>query len=331
MEYRRLGATDLKVSVLTLGVWQLGDSEYWGPVEAKEAEATVRAAIDSGVNLFDTAEWYGAGRSEEVLGQALGGRRKDVLLASKVSPQNCSSEGVRKACEASLARLRTDVIDVYQVHWPNPEIPFEETYSALERLQKEGKIRAIGVSNFGPEDLTAWLSVGACASNQIGYNLLFRAAEWALLPACVEQGVGVLVYMPLMQGILSGRWKGIDEIPAKRRRTRHFASTREGTMHHEAGAEELLMATLRELEALAQSTGTGLADLAIAWVASRSGVTSVIAGAGKPDQVVKNAAAASLRLADDVARQMDAITAPLKQALGSNLDMWKSGKEARIR
>lgn len=331
MDYRRLGTTDLTVSVLTLGAWQLGDAEYWGPVEAETAEATVHAASEAGVNLFDTAEWYGAGRSEEVLGQVLGVHRKDVLLASKVSPHNCTAEGVRKSCEASLARLGTDVIDLYQVHWPNHEVPFEETYSALERLQKEGKIRAIGVSNFGPQDLASWMSIGCCASNQIGYNALFRAAEWSILPACVERGVGVLAYMPLMQGILSGRWRSLDEIPVKRRRTRHFASTREGTMHEEAGVEDLLMAALRGLEALADSTGVGMADLAIAWLASRPGVTSVIAGAGRPDQVVKNAAAANLRLAEEVLQRMNAITEPLKNALGSNLDMWKSGEEARIR
>jgi myo-inositol catabolism protein IolS len=331
MEYRRLGRSGLNVSVLTLGAWQLGDPEYWGAVERSEAEATVLAAIDAGVNLFDTAEWYGAGRSEQVLGEVLGSRRGEVLIASKVSPQNCTREGVRRSCEASLRRLGTDVIDLYQVHWPNREVPFAETCAAMLELRDEGKIRAIGVSNFGRQDLEAWLAAGPCDSDQIGYNAVFRAPEYEILPACRANEVGVLAYMPLMQGILTGRWNSVEDIPVKRRRTRHFASTREGTMHTEAGAEGLLFRTLERLEALAARFNRPLAHLAIAWLIAQPGVTSVIAGAGKPEQVRRNVEAAAWTLDADVVAEIDGITEPLKAELGRNPDMWKCGDEARIR
>lgn len=331
MEHRKLGASGLSVSVLSLGAWQLGDPEYWGAVERREAEATVAEALAGGINLFDTAEWYGAGQSEEALGRALGSRRKDVLVASKVSPQNCTRSGVRASCEASLKRLGTDVIDLYQVHWPNHEVPFEETYAALKALQDEGKIRAIGVSNFGPKDLEAWMAVGECASDQVGYNALFRAVEYDIVPKCQTHGVGVLAYMPLMQGILAGRWKTVEEIPAKRRRTRHFASTREGAMHSEPGQESLTFETLEGLESTARDLGRPMADVAVAWLAAQPGVTSVITGAGKPDQLRRNLAAVQRPLDPAQIERMDAITRPLKEQLGPNPDMWRNGDGARIR
>lgn len=331
MELRRLGKSGFEVSALSFGAWQLGDPAYWGEFDERAAAATVQEAIDRGVNLFDTAEWYGAGHSEEVLGRALGARRDAVLIASKVSPQHCTRDGVRSSCEASLERLGTDRIDLYQVHWPNHEVAFEETFSALDALRAEGKIRAIGVSNFGPEDLSAWLSSGDCVSDQIGYNALFRVPEQAIVPACIENGLGILAYMPLMQGILTGRWKTVDEIPPLRRRTRHFASTREGAMHTEPGAEDLLMATLAGIEAVARDLDVPMADVALAWLLRKPGVTTVIAGIHTADQLRRNAAAAELRLDDAAVARIDAATDALKQRLAPNPDMWKSGGDARIR
>ena len=331
MEYRRLGKSELQVSRLSFGAWQLGDPDYWGDFEESAAHATVHEAVDRGVNLFDTAEWYGAGRSEEVLGRALRGRRHRVLVASKVSPQNCTREGVRASCEASLTRLGLDAIDLYQVHWPNHDVPFDETYEALETLRREGKIRHIGVSNFGPKDLDAWMAAGDAVSDQVGYNALFRAPEFEIVPKCREHDLGILAYMPLMQGILAGRWKTIDDIPPKRRRTRHFASTREGAMHTEPGAEDLLLDTLAQLGALANELGHPMADLAIAWLTRQPGVTSVIAGIHTSEQLRRNVDAAELVLDDDALARISAITEPLKDRLGPNADMWKSGNDSRIR
>lgn len=331
MQYRKLGKSDLRVSVLAFGAWQIGDPAYWGAESHTDETATVHAAIDAGINLFDTAEMYGAGQSEEALGRALGSRRERVLIASKVSPQNCAPELLRQSCETSLRRLGTDRIDLYQVHWPSRDVPFAETYEALARLQQEGKIREIGVSNFGAADLSDWLAAGACVSDQLGYNLLFRAVEHDILPACERNHVGVLTYMPLLQGILTHRWKTIDEIPPLRRRTRHFSSERSGTRHGEAGCEKLLLQTLDELDAMANSLGHPLADIALAWLMAQPAVTSVIIGARNPAQLKRNTNAADLQLDTATLSRLDEITTPLKDHFGNNADMWQGKEGNRIR
>ena len=331
MEYRELGESGWNVSVLAFGAWQIGDSTYWGADDAADAQATVDAAFDGGINLFDTAEMYGGGESERMLGKCLGSRRKDVCIASKVAPENCTPDSVRASCEQSLKRLATDYIDLYQVHWPFRESPFEDVYAVLDELRKEGKIRAIGVSNFGSHDLNHWMAVGTCVSNQLGYNLAFRAIEYEILPACLRHNVGVLVYMPLLQGLLTGRWKAIDEIPAARRRTRHFSSRREGTRHAEAGQEELFMDLLNKLGELADELDMTPATLALAWAMAQKGVASVIVGARRPAQLQRNLDAASVNLDEAALKRLNAISEPLKLALGDNADLWLSGDERRIR
>jgi len=331
MQYRTLGNSELRVSVYAFGAWQLGDTDYWGEKADADAQAVVQTAIDAGVTLFDTAESYGNGNSEKVLGKALGTRRKDVHIASKVSPNHLvPTENLRKACEASLRRLGTDVIDVYQVHWPCDPAQFDEIGADMLRLKDEGKIRAIGVSNFGSEHLDAWMKSGECDSNQLGYNLLFRAIEYEIVPACQKHGVGILTYMPVMQGILAGRWKTINEIPEARRRTRHFSSERPGTRHGEPGCEDLLIATLDKLEALCQEIEQPMARVAIAWLMRQPGVASVIVGGRTKTQLERNLAAADLELDDAIIARLNAITDPLKERLGTNPDMWCGEKDRRI-
>lgn len=331
MIYRELGRAGFKVSVLSFGAWQLGDPAYWGSDVEADGEAAVRLAVDSGVNLFDTAEMYGAGESERVLGRALGSRRKDVFVASKAIPEHCAPEELRKACEGSLQRLGTEVIDLYQVHWPFRHVPFDEAHAELERLREHGKVRAIGVSNFGPQDLAAWMRSGSCVSNQVAYNLLFRAIEHEIVPACRRYGLGVLAYTPLMQGLLAGSWNHPEEMPENRRRTRHFAPARAGVKHHEQGFEELTFRTVREIRVVADRAGIPMAVLALAWLIAQPGVSSVIVGARNPQQVKHNLLAATLELSEDLLRQLDEVTRPLKEHLGPNADMWKSGPESRIK
>jgi len=331
MKYRTLGSSDLRVSVLAFGAWQIGDPEYWGPEAQAKAAETVHAAIDAGINLFDTAELYGQGESERQLGRALGSRRKDVLIATKARPEFCEPDKLRQSCEASLGRLGTDVIDLFQLHWPSRDVPFETTYLELERLQQEGKIREIGVSNFGPRDLDEWMAIGRCASNQLGYNLLFRGIERELVPVCQRHNVGILVYMPLMQGILTGKWKSVEEIPALRRRSRHFASFREGSRHGEPGCEPLMFDTIERLAEVAERIDTPLATVALAWLVARPGVSSLVVGARNPDQVARNVAAADLTLSEQVIAELDEISAPLTEQLGANLDIWEGEVNSRIR
>jgi len=331
MYYGNLGSSDLEVSILAFGAWQLGDTPYWGADTQAGSEAAVQAAIDAGINLFDTAEGYGGGESERVLGRAVGSKRDKVLIASKVSASHCAPAQLRRACEASLERLQTDWIDLYQVHWPFRDVPFEAAYEELHRLQEEGKIREVGVSNFGPRDLDDWMAHGHCVSNQVGYNLAFRAIEHEVVPACLKYNAGILAYMPLFQGILAGRWAAPNAIPEARRRTRHFSSDRPGVRHGEPGCEALLFDTLSKLEDVAANLGEPLANVSLAWVMAQPGVTSVLLGARNPAQLERNLGAANLKLDEETLTQLDTATKPLKEALGKNADMWCGGQNARIR
>lgn len=331
MQYRPLGASGIRVSVLGFGAWQIGDPQYWGEDAETNAQGAVDAALEAGINFFDTAEMYGDGGSEEALGKALGARRDEVVIASKVSPQHCAPEQLRTACEASLKRLGTDYIDLYQVHWPFREPSFEAAYDTLDRLRREGKIRAIGVSNFGACDLTDWLAAGEAASNQLGYNLIFRAVEYNIAPLCRRSHVGIIAYMPLMQGLLSGRWARLDDIPLVRRRTRHFSSKREGTRHGERGCERLLMQTLNALRSFSDAIGLPMATVALCWLLAQPGVSSAIIGARKPGQITRNIEAATLNIGPAAIAQLNEITAPLKRTLGLNADMWENEEKSRIR
>lgn len=344
MQYRRLGAHGPEVSVLSFGAWQLGDTAYWGEDDEADAKETVRVALDAGITLFDTAEGYGAGESERVLGTALGKDREKILVASKISSPNCTAEGVRKACEESLKRLGTDRIDLYQIHWPFRTEPFltgygemspgvgsfEEVYGALRELRDEGKIVHIGVSNFGPSDLSKWLDTGDAVSDQIGYNLLFRAPEYAVAPACRRYGVGILAYMPLMQGLLTGRYPSLDAIPPTRRRTRHFSCEREGTRHTDPGCEPLLIHTVREVKAFSDAIGVPMAVVSLAWLLAQPGVCTAVLGARKPKQLTQNLPAGDLDLGPAAIAQLNEISFPLKRHMGRNPDMWQSGKDSRV-
>lgn len=330
MLYNTLGGSDLQVSALSLGVWQLGDPGFWGEEVCSSPADLVAAAIDHGITLFDTAELYGNGSSEELLGAALKGRRDEVLLASKVSTQHCTAEGIRSACESSLSRLQTDRIDLYQIHWPFPPADFTAVQETLEALRQEGKIREIGVSNFGRRDLQGWMAEGAAVSNQIGYNMLFRAPEYEMIPACRKHNLGVLAYMPLMQGLLTGRFKSTEEIPFQRRRTRHFSCTREGTRHGQTGHERLLWETLEDLSDFADAIGVPLSVLSLCWLMRQPGVSSVIIGSRKVDQLLFNLQAAQLDIGPAATAQLNEATYPLKVALGRNCDMWESDDNRRI-
>jgi len=344
LQYRQLGEHGPEVSAIAFGAWQLGDPDYWGADDQADADRTVRTALDHGVTLFDTAEGYGKGKSEEILGKCLGADRAKVLVATKVSSTHCTAEGVRAACEASLKRLGTDYIDLYQIHWPFRTVPFmtgygevspamgsfEEVSGAMLRLKEEGKIRYIGVSNFGPKDLEHWLRCCHTISDQVGYNMLFRAAEYTVAPACRRARVGMLAYMPLMQGLLSGRYNSIDEIPLNRRRTRHFSSEREGTRHDEAGCEPLLQHTIRELKGFSMAIGIPMSVVSLCWLLHQPAVSAAIVGARKPAQLEENLRAADLNLGPAAMAQLNELSYPLKRHMGRNPDLWQSGENARV-
>lgn len=331
MRYINLPGTDWNVSAVAMGCWALAGDQTWGPQDEAESIATIHAALDAGINFFDTAELYGAGLAEEVLGKALRGQREKVFLASKFNWENARYDRVISACEASLRRLRTDVIDLYQIHWANWDVPFEETWSALEELKRQGKIRAIGVCNFGVQDLTAILRLGKPVTNQLPYGLLFRAIEYDILPLCRAKNIGVLCYSPLTIGLLTGKYRTPDEVPPGRARTRHFSSTRPLTRHGEPGCEAETFAAIHQIEEVAKQLGVTVVRLALAWLLAQPGVTSVINGMRRPHQARENAAAADLSLPTEVVEQMRRITDPVKEKLGPNPDMWEGSARSRFR
>jgi myo-inositol catabolism protein IolS len=328
---RRLGRTDTWVPVIALGFWAVADASMWGPQDERDAIDAVHTALDLGMTLIDTAEAYGDGTSEELLGKALKGRRDEAFIASKVIPSDLAPDRLIASCEASLRRLDTDRIDLYQVHWPNHDIPIEDSLAAMEKLRDQGKIRFIGVSNFGPGDLNDLLAAGRAESNQVPYSLLFRAIEDQIVPLCIAHDIGILAYSPLLQGLLTGKFASVDEIPVERRRTRHFSTDQPMARHGEPGAEAEVFAALDAIRSVAESLDVTMAQLALAWVAHQPGVASVIAGARNPAQVRQNAAAADLRLSPQVVTALNRITEPVKARLGPNPDMWQAGDDSRYR
>ena len=321
MKYRRLGRSGLTVSVVGLGC-----NNFGGRVDASGARAVVDAALESGVTFFDTADSYGAGQSEALLAEALGARRKDVVIATKFGADLEGREGpdwgarggrryIRRAVEASLRRLRTEWIDLYQMHWPDPATPIEETLSALTDLVREGKVRYIGSSNF-----TGWQVADAewtsrargyerFISAQNEYSLIGRSAEQELVGALQHYEIGLLPYFPLVSGLLTGKYK-------------RGASAPEGTRMQAWSLGELLsdaaFGVVERLEAYAQQRGVTLLDVAIGGLAQRRAVASVIAGATTPEQVRQNAAAGAWA---PTAEDLQALDALLPSAVGRGISV----------
>lgn len=325
MEYRRLGSSGIEISVICQGCWSIITAdETWGGNDLSESIAAIRAAVDAGITFFDTAEDYGRGESEEILARAIEGRRADLVIASKVSSGHLAADDVRAACEQSLRRLRTDYIDLYQIHWPGSGVPLEETLAAMEDLRDEGKIRAVGVSNFGTSALAEARCAERVVSNQLAYSMLWRAVEHAVQPACVDAGAGILCYSPIAQGLLTGKFASADDVPEGRARTRLFSKNRPQSRHGEPGCETEVFAALSDIRRIAEGLGQPMGRIALAWLLTRPGVTAVIAGGRSADQARDNAAAADLVLDEDTLAQLTAATETVKAYIGANADMWQS-------
>lgn len=289
MEYRRLGS--LNVSLVGIGCNNFG----WRTDEAGTA-AVVDAALDAGINFFDTADCYGAGQSEEYLGKALRGRRNKAIIATKFGikmgegKEGARPEYVREALEASLKRLQVDTIDLYQIHKPDPNTPIGETMEALNEAVRAGKVREIGCSNFSVEEMRAARATNQrhqFASIQNEYSLMKRDAEAGVLPECAETGVGFLPYFPLANGLLTGKYRKGASFPEASRAKDGFGPK----IFNDANLERA-----DALAAFAGFRGYSLLDLAFSWLAVRPEVSSVIAGTKTPEQVRANSGAASWKL-----------------------------------
>lgn len=322
MRYKSIRGLDREVSVVALGCWAFAGDNNWGPQDDDDSIAAVHAALERGINFFDTAEGYGDGHSEEILGKALGEKKSEVVIASKPAASHTSAADIRAACEASLKRLRRDYIDLYQQHWPNRDVPMSETVEVYERLREEGKIRAWGVCNYGPEDFDKLLAHGTPATNQIAYSLLWRAIEYSVQTKCSDNEIGMLCYSPIAQGLLTGKYQTAEDVPEGRARTKHFSSDRPQARHGEAGSETQTFESIDAIRSLSEESDIPMIDLAIGWVLNRPAVTSVLVGARNPEQVHANAAAAdrtpNAQMMGDLTRATDL----LKAELGNNPDPW---------
>ncbi|MGA2065781.1 MAG: aldo/keto reductase [Thermoguttaceae bacterium] len=324
MKYRRLGCTDLEVSTVCMGCWSISTKDFFWDGQAREDSIrAIHGSLEAGVNFFDTAPAYGNGESEEILGEALQGRRAKCVVATKVPPGDLEPAKLRASCEASLRALQTDYVDLYQVHWPNPGVPWEATWGALAQLQAEGKIRAAGVSNFGVSYLEQLPHRGRAETNQLPYSLLWRAVEYEILPWCRAHATGLLCYSPLAQGLLTGKFRAPQEVPDKRARTRLFSARRPLTRHGEPGCQDEAFAAIDALRAIAAEVGQALSRVAVAWLLHQPGVAAVVAGARDARQAADNAQAAEVELDDAVTRRLAEATETVKQIIGANADPWE--------
>jgi aryl-alcohol dehydrogenase-like predicted oxidoreductase len=306
MLYRTLGSTGLEVSAVGLGTWTMG-GRWWGPANDEDSIATIRKAIELGVNLFDTADVYGFGHSEKILAEGLGDRRKDVLVATKVGlrwnnkgkVRNDLSRGhILKAVDQSLRRLQTDYIDLYQAHWPDPNTPVEETVETLKECVDVGKVRYLGASNLSRDQLTEFRKFGSIETLQPPLNLFERQAELQLLPECYKENVGVLIYSPLCRGLLTGKFKA-DHV-FKETIRKHDPLFQGETFRRN-------VAVVSALNKMAHEQNRSTAQLAIAWVLAHSAVSVALCGGRRPEQVIDNAGAADWRLSDEDLKRIEEI------------------------
>jgi aryl-alcohol dehydrogenase-like predicted oxidoreductase len=310
MEQGRIGRLD--VSVVGLGCNNFGRR-----LDAEASASVVHAALDSGITYFDTADVYGDGLSEEYLGQALREHRDEVVIATKFGAPGSADEGmargspdwVRTSAERSLRRLGTDRIDHYQLHFPDPDVPIQETLGALDELVRVGKVREIGCSNFGSgrlreaSDAAEARDLAAFRTVQNRYSVLHRGPEEKVVPACQSLGVALIPYFPLESGLLSGKFRRGQALPEGTRLASMPAEQRERFLDAQA------LDKVERLRAFAEGHGRKLLDLAISWLASNPVVVSVISGATRPEQARANAAASAWKLGDGERAEIDALVA----------------------
>lgn len=330
MEHRKLGSSDLELPVVTFGAWAIGGL-FWGGSDDAKAIDAMRAAMDAGIDAIDTAPIYGCGHSEELVGQAIRGRRDQVKVLTKCglrwdttegefyfklqapdggevsAYKNVKADSIKYECEQSLRRLGIETIDLYQVHWPSETAPAEETFTALVELQEAGKIRYVGVSNYNTAQLAEALPYAGIVSNQIKYNLLERGIESDPLPYCVENQIGVLAYSPMAMGLLTGKVTMDRKFPA--------TDVRSSGKWFQPANRQRVLDTLAKAQLIADAHGAKLGQLAVAWVLAQRGITTALVGARTAEQVAENAGAARLRLkpdeVDEIRRAFEEIGEPV--------------------
>jgi aryl-alcohol dehydrogenase-like predicted oxidoreductase len=318
MQFQPLGSTGIEVSKIIMGTWQAGKAMWTGIDDAQTVRA-IQAGIEAGITAIDTAPVYGKGHSERIVAKAVGGMRSRLVIATKVFADQMSRDGVRASCEKSLKDLNTDYIDLLQIHWPSgsfntKKVPIEETMGALVALKDEGKIRAIGVSNFTREELIEAAACGDIVSLQPPYSLFWRHIEKSALPYCSDNGIAVLAYSPMAQGLLTGKF-GPDHRFLK-------GDHRRGNRLFQPGLFERALAALDQLRPIADRYGATLGQLALAWVVHQPNACA-IAGARDADQSVQNAEAGRIKLSQEDIEIMGKIGRTVTDHLDEDPMLWR--------
>ncbi len=327
---RPLGGSDVMVSPIIFGAWAIG-GWMWGGAEESESIAAIQASIDHGVTTIDTAAVYAQGYGEEVVGKAIRGRHDQVQVATKCGMtwdipggsdpwetdgpdgpkitirRNSRPDSIPIECERSLKRLGIDVIDLYQVHWPDTTTPVEDTMAALLKLQEQGKIRAIGVSNYDAAWIKRAAAAGPLASLQPPYSLIQRKIEPEILPICREHGIGVIVYSPLERGLLTGKVAVDRQFPAGDHRTTHKFFTPEN--------RQRVLDSLAKIQPIADNHNASLAQIVINWTIQEPGITAALVGARNVDQAIHNAEALNFTLSPDERAQIRQVFDPTSSAM----------------
>ena len=317
MEKRTLGTSDVQITPILMGTWQAGKT-MWVGVEDSETTKAIRAALEAGITTIDTAEVYGDGHSEQIVAQALSDVREQVVYATKVFANHLKHDQVIEACDRSLKNLKTDYIDLYQIHWPsgsfkNELVPIEETMSALNELKQQGKIRAIGVSNFSKAQLEEAAQYGRIDSLQPPYSLFWRQVESDAAPYCIENNISIIAYSSLAQGLLTGRFEPGHKFDPEDNRAKNKLFQGENY--------ERAHVALDKLRPIAERHHTSLGNLALAWLIAQPQANAIV-GARHSEQVVENAKAGEIQLSNDDLKEIDAIGRIVTDHLDNNPVMW---------
>lgn len=318
METRQLGTSGIAITPIIMGTWQAG-KRMWVGIEDSETIKSIRAAFEAGITTIDTAEVYGEGHSEQIVAQALSDVRDRAVYATKVFANHLKYDQVIEACDRSLKNLNTDYIDLYQIHWPsgnwNSEVvPIEETMSALNKLKEQGKIRAIGVSNFDSAQIEEAAKYGRIDSLQPPYSLFWRWVEKETMPYCVENNITIIAYSSLAQGILTGKF-GADH---KFEEGDHRAKSKLFKPENYARVQ----LALNQLRPIAERHQVSLGNLSLAWLIAQP-QTNAIVGARHVEQSVENAKAAEIRLSVEELKEIDKIGRTVTDYLDENPVMWE--------
>lgn len=317
MEKRQLGTSEIQISPIIMGTWQAG-KRMWVGIEDAETVKAMRAAFEAGITTFDTAEVYGEGHSEQIIGQALSDVRSQVVYASKVFANHLKADLVVEACDRSLKNLNTDYIDLYQIHWPagtwNSEaVPIAETMDALNKLKQQGKIRAIGVSNFSRAQIAEAAQYGRIDSLQPPYSLFWRSVEKDAMPYCQENQISIIAYSSLAQGILTGKFGPDHKFAEGDHRAKNKLFLKENYAR--------VQTALNQLRPIADRHQTSLGNLALAWLIAQP-QTNAIVGARNGEQAADNAKAAEVKLSQEDLKEIDAIGRTVTDHLDNNPVMW---------